>query len=1150
MSFWLIPAVIITLVASLMLELVYLYLYLQKKERALLYWTIAWAVYVIRYIIILIALLAFPQIDWLARWAELFTVLFLLAGAWNFFYRSHPPGWIMIGGILMTVLYTVLYVYEAPFLYQHLPPFLMQGAVFICLGILFLRFRLSAAYVIVGFSFLLWGLHKLDFPFLRTVAWFAPIGFTASAFFGLTVALFTILIYYVRSQYEQSILYNVSRDMISIIEPDGTLVQLNPAWQINLGWTINELLRFPLFSMLHPDDQSLTRQYFHRLNKDGTFVRFENRFRHRSDGYRWLEWNATRHADGSIYCIARDITENKLNQHRLTRSHRALRVLSESSMALSTAANEAALLKKVCNICVEHGGYSMAWVGYAYHDRRKSVFPIASAGIEEGYLDGIQISWGDNEYGQGPTGMAIRTNRPSVARNLSENVLFGPWRERAAQRGYRCSIALPIAENDLVFGALNLYSTEEQSFDADEIQLLGELCSHLTLGITLMRIRQAHERQTNTLRENELILRSMFEQAPAGMLLLGNDNQITRANACFCEIIDIPPDGVLFRKLPGLLNQDEGFRFKLDADLSNVRNGVMAACHLEFDMLVNGRTRWLQLAASAVRDANGKIHQLIVIVENITERKQAHDELRKLSLSIEQSPTSIFITDADGVIQYVNQTFTEVTRYTPMESIGSTPHILQSGQTPAEVYRDLLTTIRNGDVWRGEILNRTRDGRLIWMQETITPILNDQGIIAHFTAMCEDISLRKEYEQRLLHESNFDRLTGLPNRLLASDRFERSAARAELGKTSLALLLVDLDHFKHINDSMGHDTGDRVLIEAAARLQSCVTPVDTVARYGGDEFIIILDHLDDSRSAEQVARSIIEVFARSIHLDTNEVFISPSIGVTFYPDDGRNYITLLKNADAAMHLAKEQGRNTFRFFTRELNDRSIRRMLLASHLRNAIDNGELVLHYQPVVNLTDERIVAAEVLMRWQNLELGDIPPGVFISLAEETGLIHRLGNWCLEEAGRQSVAWRRQGFELALAINVSSRQLNMAGFSDVVLDVCQRHEIRPDTLELEITENLLMQDDPVTEQQLKDLARYGIRIALDDFGTGYSSLHYLKRFAFQTLKIDRSFISDVHTNRESAHLVKAILALAHSLKLRVIAEGVETREQSGFLYA
>ena len=538
-----------------------------------------------------------------------------------------------------------------------------------------------------------------------------------------------------------------------------------------------------------------------------------------------------------------------------------------------------------------------------------------------------------------------------------------------------------------------------------------------------------------------------------------------------------------------------------------------------------------------------------VIQENAKERELAEEKIRKLSLAVEQSPVSVIITDLEGQIEYVNNQFIESSGYNFDEALGQNTRMLKSGRTHSSVYRKLWKTLAEGGTWKGEFHNRRKDGSFFWEQASITPIKDTSGVTTHYLAIEEDISLRKSYEEKLLHQANFDQLTNLPNRILATDRLEQTLRQCRRAGKRSAVLYLDLDHFKKINDTHSHKLGDQILKIVAARLSSCIRDSDTVARMGGDGFLIILHTIESNRDPERVSVLIQEKIQEPIVTANQEFFISASIGISIFPADGHDTQIMLRNADAALYTAKEEGRANFRFFTPELNARAQENLTLETELHRALDRQEFIIHYQPLVDVTSRKTLSVEALLRWKNKKLGQIGPDKFIPAAEQSGLISKIGIWVLEEACAKIRQWSDEsGRPIRLAVNISPRQFQDGSLVDTVKDAIKSSGIQPHQLELELTERLLMDRKSEITQQIKDLKKLGVCLSIDDFGTGYSSLSYLRSYPFDVLKIDRSFIMGVTENAEDAALCRAITAMAHSLNLEVVAEGVETPEQFKFM--
>ena len=534
----------------------------------------------------------------------------------------------------------------------------------------------------------------------------------------------------------------------------------------------------------------------------------------------------------------------------------------------------------------------------------------------------------------------------------------------------------------------------------------------------------------------------------------------------------------------------------------------------------------------------------------IHERKRAESELRKLSSAVEQSPASVMITDPEGLIEYVNPKFEEITGYSSAEVVGKSPTLLQSGYTTQDAVAALWSAARAGKQWRGELHSRKKNGDLFWEYASVSPITSADGAIRHILAINEDITVRKDYEEKLIHQANYDPLTELPNRTLAFDRLSR-ALLGNRGRT-VAIFCVDLDNFKIVNDTLGHAAGDELLQGTGERLTAAVDASDTVARLGGDEFLVILNDLGSLAEAEAAAARILSSFARPFDLDGRDIFITASLGITVSPADGLDPHVLLRNADAAKNKAKEHGRGSCQFFTPTMNEQAQRRLRLESSLRRAIEQGdELTVEYQPIVDAASGRTVAVEALSRWRSATLGEVPPSTFVPIAEEIGLIDRLGEQVLREACAQAASWKAEtGQPLRVAVNVSSLQFRDRDLVSLTRRVLAETGLPANCLELEVTERLLLEDQPEIRAMLAEISASGIRLSIDDFGTGYSALSYVKKYPFDILKIDRSFIAGMTADPDAAAVVNAIIAMGHHLGLEVIAEGVETEEQASYLRA
>ena len=562
-------------------------------------------------------------------------------------------------------------------------------------------------------------------------------------------------------------------------------------------------------------------------------------------------------------------------------------------------------------------------------------------------------------------------------------------------------------------------------------------------------------------------------------------------------------------------------------------------------MRSNGETITVAVSVTALRDEEGAITGFLHVGTDVTERKRAEEMLRRQSAAITASMDGIGILDQRLDFTYVNDSLAKLFGYhKPPELLGKSLCDLYEPHEQVRIITSIMPVVQQRGRWRGEATGLRRDGGSFPQEISLTAISGD-GIVC----VVRDITERTYAEEQIKHLAYHDALTNLPNRLLFKDRVTVALSHAQRERTPLAVLFLDLDRFKVINDSLGHNIGDQLLQAVSSRVQTCVRDSDTVARLGGDEFTILLPHLHRSEDAAPVAQKIIEAIRHPFTIEGRELYITTSIGISLFPEDGTDAEALIKNADTAMYQAKEVGRDNYQLFNAVVNAKALHRIALEHGLRKALVNSEMAVHYQPIFDLRSGRITGMEALLRWSHPILGSIPPATFIPIAEATGVMIPIGTWALREACRQAKEWHSAGFKtLTLAVNLSVTQLQQPDLVRRVADILAETGLPPRLLELEITESSAMQSPEASIRTLYDLKKLGLRISLDDFGTGHSSLSYLKRFPIDTLKIDQSFVRDITTDPDTAAIVEAIIAMAHSLRLKVVAEGVEFTEQANFL--
>ncbi|WP_293264595.1 ABC transporter substrate binding protein [Neptunomonas sp.] len=543
------------------------------------------------------------------------------------------------------------------------------------------------------------------------------------------------------------------------------------------------------------------------------------------------------------------------------------------------------------------------------------------------------------------------------------------------------------------------------------------------------------------------------------------------------------------------------------------------------------------------------MEQASQLVSLALERKQVEGDLQKLSRAVEQSPTMVLITDEKGKIEYVNEEFTDVTGYSLDEVRGQTPAILNAGETAPEFYAEMWDVILAGHDWHGEIRNKTKSGQPYWSMLSISPILDEAHEITHFIGVSEDISAQKKTLEQIEQLAFYDPLTLLGNRRLFKEQLDVELKKAKRNSTIFALFYLDLDNFKQINDTLGHDVGDGLLQAIADRLRATLRQSDLIARIGGDEFIVLLPDVSGPAEVAAVANKLLKAISRPVLLGSSEVKVTISLGITMVPTDGDDWAVLMKNADLAMYEAKHKGRNNFQFFTHEMNDEVVNRASMEQELRNALKNNEFCIHYQPQWTILKElQPVCLEALVRWDHPERGRVSPGEFIPIAEELGLIVELGEWVLNEACSQGRSLIEAGYSIRIAVNLSMRQFFDPELLNKIKKALELNDFPASLLELEITESMIMEEVDVVVDTLHQLKLLGVSLAIDDFGTGYSSLSYLKRLPFDNLKVDGSFVRDIPQDKSDMEITSAVIAMAHKLGLAVIAEGIETHEQLAFL--
>ncbi|WP_020183321.1 EAL domain-containing protein [Methylotenera sp. 1P/1] len=706
-----------------------------------------------------------------------------------------------------------------------------------------------------------------------------------------------------------------------------------------------------------------------------------------------------------------------------------------------------------------------------------------------------------------------------------------------------------------VFGTICILDKKENAYNKKTMDLMERFRDSIQLSLeniyeSSLAFRQ-RDKARDALRDNETLFHAVFENAAVGIAQVAITGHFLQINREYCRIIGYSQEEVLAQHFTF---QQITLPEDLPADMLSIErllNGdddkyVTEKRYIHKD----GSIVWVNLSVQLLRNNKGVPLYFISAVQDIGDRKLAEEELKLAGLVYKNSSEAMAVTDEKGQLLAINPAFTKMTGYELNEIEGKTYVILQSDYHSADFYRAMSDSIRSTGQWQGEVWNKRKSGEVFPEWLTINTSYHNDGSVHRRVALFSDISAIKKAEELILKQANYDQLTKLPNRRLFNDRLEQAIKKSQREFSSTTLLFIDLDRFKEVNDTLGHNMGDSLLIEAAARIKSCVRESDTVARLGGDEFTIILGDMKDNLTIAHTAQRIIDRLSESFHLDTHEAFVSASIGIAFYPQDAKNTIELLKVADQAMYVAKNAGRGCYRFFTKHMQQESDYRIRLSNDLRQALYTQQFIVHYQPIVELNTGHIHKAEALLRWQHPELGLVSPEIFIPIAEDNGTIHEIGNWVFVEAAKQAGHIKTLvGIDFQIAVNKSPIQFKS---NDEVIHnwitLLQEINLPAHNMVIEITEGLLMDVVGDVPDKLMAFRDAGFQMAIDDFGTGYSSLSYLKKFDVDYIKIDRSFTRNLSLDTTEFALCEAIVVMAHRLNIKVIAEGVETEQQRDLL--
>ncbi|MEO8407349.1 MAG: EAL domain-containing protein, partial [Oxalobacteraceae bacterium] len=928
-----------------------------------------------------------------------------------------------------------------------------------------------------------------------------------------------------------------------------------------LGYPREQLAAKSWGDLTHPDDREAEAREIERIQRgtsegyamDKRFIRNDGSIR-----FACVDVKCVRQADGTVdffVATVADITERRAGEAKIQRLTQLYAALSQCNQAIVRCTDEAELFAQICRDAVQLGGMKMAWIGLL-DPASGQIRPVAFHGDGAGYLDSLRISVeGEQPMGCGPIGTAIRNGQPHWCQNFQNAGCTAPWHRHGADFGWRASAALPLYRNGIVIGAFSLYAGEADVFDDAVRSLLTEMATDISYALDNFARESARRQAVLAHQDSEAFNISVLDSLVAHIAVLDAHGVIVAVNRSWRRFAEMNGASELIDRSVGsnyldvcaaagshVFSEEAG---AARAGIRAVLAGTEPEFHLEYPCHSPHEQRWFQMH---VYPLQGSSPGVVIAHENISERKRHQAQLHLAAQVFEQSGEGITVADVDRNIVMVNQAFTAITGYSAVEVLGKNPRILSSGRQDKAFYQSMWAVIAAQGHWQGEIWNRRKDGSIYPELLSISKVFDSHGTLTNYIGIFSDISQYKAAQDHIQRLAQFDVLTGLPNRLLLNDRTSHALSAAHRNHAPLALMFIDLDRFKNVNDTLGHRIGDALLVALGQRLCAAVREQDTVSRLGGDEFVLVLPDTD-ADGAAHIATKLLETVVQPYQIEQHELTITSSIGVAMYPGDGVDFESLSKCADIAMYRAKQEGRNGFCFFTAEMQARSMRTLQLENALRRALERNQLSLHYQPQVALHNDKIIGVEALLRWQHPELGMISPAEFIPIAEDSGQILQLGEWVLRTAARQCRAWMASmPVPLTMAVNLSAVQFRHPHLPELVIQILEQEGLPPSCLELELTESAAM-DNPQAAIVIMDrLHAGGIRMSIDDFGTGYSSLSYLKRFQVYKLKIDQSFVRDIGADPENETIVGAIISMAHSLGLQTIAEGVETAEQLAFL--
>ncbi|MCG6656222.1 EAL domain-containing protein [Halomonas campisalis] len=799
------------------------------------------------------------------------------------------------------------------------------------------------------------------------------------------------------------------------------------------------------------------------------------------------------------------------------------------------------ILQAICRLVEAQAPGALSTIMLASRDQRR-LDRVFSISLPEAYLEAVRGVPVDPAAGA--CGRAAYTRNFVVCRDLVGDPLWRGFQRITAAHGLRACWSYPVIASDgRLLGTFATYYREPGEPCPDDRRRIVEAAELVALAVEREQNRQA-------LHESEQRYRSLFAYHPDAVFSLDLEGHFLTANAACSELTGYPLKRLIGMHFGSLI--DPADQQRIEQRFHAAGKGEAFRYSLEVKRR-DGQSVFVDLTNLPII-VDERVIGLYGIAKDMTERHQRETELRILQRSVEASINGVVIADArepEMPLIYVNESFERITGYRRDEVLGRSCRLLQGRETDPEAVQQLRDALAQRREVNVTLLNYRKDGTPFWNNLFLAPVRNGVGVVTHFVGVQNDISERKAYEAKLAFHASHDALTGLANRSLFEDHLIHDVQLAKRHGGRLAVLFVDLDDFKPINDSLGHEIGDQVLIQVAQRLGGELSPGDTLARFGGDEFVALLPELNHEDDALALAERLLVCIARPYRVQEHELYLSASVGVAFLREGLANPVELIQQADMAMYRAKQKGRNAWQCFTGEINDEVSSRMALRNDLQEAIEAGSFELHYQPLLNADDGSVAGFEALVRWKHPQRGYLSPGLFIPLAEDTGQIVPISEWVLRQACRDMCRLDAAGLgRYRVSVNLSPLQFHRPHFLANLQLALEETGLAPDGLELELTEGILMNDTDAAIETLRALREMGVEVSIDDFGTGYSSLSYLKQLPIGKIKIDRSFIRDVTTNPHDSAIVQGIISMAHHLGLKVVAEGIEEARQSDYLAA